>query len=89
MSDIEQLQQQIEHIKQRNARVEADKAWETSSTRKIVIAILTYLVIVIFFSVAQLPKPFINAIVPTLGFILSTLTVSALKKIWITKLYKK
>lgn len=77
------LQQQIDEIKERNKRVEADKAWETSWTRKIIILILTYIVIVIFFDVAELPRPLLNAIVPSLAFLLSTLTLSLFKKIWI------
>jgi hypothetical protein len=89
MSTTEELQSQIDEIKQRNQRVEADKAWETSGMRKIVVFILTYIVIVIFFSFAKLPKPFTNAIVPALAFVLSTLTVPLLKRWWIDKFYKK
>ena len=79
MSD---LTKEIEKIKARNARVELEKAWETSLFRKILIAILTYFVIVLFFVFAHLPKPFLNAIVPTIGFLLSTLSLSFFKKIW-------
>jgi len=85
MNDIEQLKIEIESIKQRNARVEADKAWETSLFRKILVAVLTYIVIVLFFIVARLPKPFINAIVPTAGFILSTLSIPFFKTLWLAR----
>ena len=88
MENLEQLKQEIETIKVRNKKVEADKAWETSFLRKVLITILTYFVIVLFFSVANLSKPFVNAIVPTLGFILSTLTVPVFKKFWINKIYR-
>ncbi|MFW0862274.1 MAG: hypothetical protein ACKKL6_01685 [Candidatus Komeilibacteria bacterium] len=84
-----EIEQEIIKIKERNARVEADKAWETSYFRKIIIAILTYIVIVIFFYFAGLSKPFLNAIVPTTGFVLSTLSVPIFKKFWIKKIYKK
>jgi uncharacterized membrane protein YccC len=77
------LVKEINEIKQRNKRVELDKAWETSLARKIIIAILTYIVIVIFFYFANLPKPFINSIVPTLAFLLSTLSLPLFKKIWL------
>ncbi|OGY93960.1 MAG: hypothetical protein A2406_03595 [Candidatus Komeilibacteria bacterium RIFOXYC1_FULL_37_11] len=83
MATIEELQLEIEEIKKRNQRVEADKAWETSWTRKIVISILTYIVIVVFFYFAGLPKPFINAIIPAFAFILSTLTVPFFKNWWL------
>jgi hypothetical protein len=86
---IKALEKEIEKIKQRNARVEADTAWETSFARKICVAILTYFVIVVFFYFAGLPNPFINAIVPALAFLLSTLTLSLLKNFWLKKFYKK
>lgn len=86
---MQNLQKEIDEIKARNKRVEADKAWETSLTRKIVILGLTYAVIVIFFFVAKLPEPFLNAIVPSIGFFLSTLTVPLFKKWWLKKVYKK
>jgi len=83
MVKVENLQKEIEKIKERNKRVESDKAWETSWSRKILITILTYVVIVIFFYFAGLPKPFVNSIVPTLAFGLSTLTLPIFKKIWL------
>lgn len=66
MDKINQLEQEIIVIKERNSRVEADKAWETSFVRKISIAILTYAVVVIFFYFIKLENPWINAIVPTM-----------------------
>jgi preprotein translocase subunit SecF len=80
------LKKEISLIKERNKRVELDKAWETSLTRKIIIAILTYFVIVLFFIFAKLSKPFLSSIVPTVGFLLSTLTLSFLKKIWMNRI---
>lgn len=85
MQTLEQLQQEIEEIKNRNQRVEADKAWETSAMRKGVISVLTYFVIVVFFFVAELPNPFVNAIVPAIAFVLSTLTVPLCKQWWLKK----
>jgi hypothetical protein len=89
MYSAEELQAQVEQIKKRNQKVEADKAWETSWIRRFVILILTYIVIVIFFFFAQLPKPFINAIVPAVAFMISTLTVPLFKKWWLSKFYRK
>ena len=79
---------EIEKIKQRNSKIEIDKAWETSYTRKIIIAVLTYLVLVLFFIYANVTNPFLNAIVPTIGFILSTLSLTYFKKIWIVRIRK-
>ena len=42
------IEKEIEKIKERNKKVELDKAWETSWTRKICIMILTYIVVIIY-----------------------------------------
>ena len=88
MNDLEKIKQEIEQIKKRNKRVEADKAWETSVLRKIIILILTYVVIAIFFYFAKIDKPFTNAIVPALAFVLSTLSIPIFKKMWLKYYYK-
>lgn len=80
--EAKSIQQQISKIKARNARVERDKAWETSTTRKILIMMLTYVVMVSFMSSIGVDKPFINALIPTTGFFLSTLTLRYARKIW-------
>jgi len=85
MTTLEELKKEIDEIKARNKRVETDKAWETSWTRKLLILALTYMVIVIFFLFANLSNPLINAIVPTMGFFLSTLTVPFIKNWWLKK----
>jgi preprotein translocase subunit SecF len=82
-NELEQIKKDIEAIKERNARVELDKAWETSLFRKILIAVFTYIVIVLFFFFAKLPKPFLSAIVPTVGFVLSTASIPFFKRLWI------
>ena len=76
------IEQRIRAIEERNKRVELDKTWEVSWARKIIIAMLTYFVIVLFFFAAGLQKPFINSIVPTVGFILSTLSLGVFKRIF-------
>ena len=74
------IKKEISLIKERNKRVELDKDWETSRSRRFLILLLTYVVIVIFFYFAQLPNPFINSIVPSLAFFISTLTLPFFKK---------
>jgi polyferredoxin len=77
------FEKEINLIKERNKKVELDKAWETSWARKVLIAVLTYIVIVIFFYFAKLPNPFVGAIVPTLGFVISTFSIPLFKNWWI------
>ncbi len=85
MSTLEMLTARVTRIEERNVRVEQSKAWETSVIRRVCIAVLTYAVVVIFFSVAQLPKPFLNALVPAGAFLISTLTLSLIRTWWIKK----
>jgi len=80
---MQDLQKEIVLLKARNSRVEADKARETSWMRKVIITVLTYAVIVIFFYTVKLPKPRLNAIVPSVAFLLSTLGLSLFKNIWL------
>lgn len=86
---IMNIENEIVQIKKRNQRVEADKAWETSWTRRILIAVVTYIFFVIFFFVAGLTKPFVNSIVPAVAFLLSTLTVGLVKGCWVKKFRNK
>lgn len=86
---IKSLHEEISAIKSRNKKVEIDKAWETSLFRKMAVAVLTYIVIVIFFIFAKLPNPWTNATVPAAAFLLSTLTMPLLRKIWEKYFYKK
>lgn len=86
---MDNLEQRIEQIEQRNVKVELDKAWELSWTRRILIAVFTYLAIGLYLWVIEVPRPWVNAIVPTFGFMLSTLTMPFFKKIWIKYAYKQ
>ena len=83
--EINKLNKEINKIKTRNQRVELDKAWETSWTRKICIAFFTYLTIGIFMNAMTISKPWLNAIVPTLGFVLSTFSLPIIRKYWVKK----
>lgn len=82
MKDVEK---RLEAIEKRNKKVELDKAWETSWTRRLSIALLTYGVIVVYLIFIDNERPFINAAVPVVGFILSNLALSWIKDIWQSK----
>jgi hypothetical protein len=82
-------QTDIENIQQRNARVELDKAWETSWTRRLIIAIITYVVAGIWLIIINVDLPWLSALVPTGGFVLSTLSMTFIKRSWIKKHIKK
>jgi len=82
MTSIDNLEKEILEIKKRNQKVEIDKAWETSWTRKFLLIIFTYLSIGFYLQAINVYKPWSNAIVPSVGFLLSTLTLPFFKKIW-------
>ena len=42
------LEERIKRIEERNKRVEIDKAWETSWTRRICICVLTYIIVILY-----------------------------------------
>lgn len=78
----------IEQIKARNARVEIDKAWETSKTRRAFIAGVTYVLAAFYMHVAGLGNPFLGACVPMGGYLLSTLSLPYVRRAWQAKAYK-
>ena len=82
MTSISDLEKEILAIKNRNKKVEIDKAWETSWVRKFLLVIFTYLGIGFYLRAINIDKPWLNAIVPSIGFLLSTLTLPFFKKIW-------
>ena len=72
----EEIQKEIDKIKDRNKKVELDKKWETSWTRKICIAVLTYFVVVLYsYIISQFSNIWLSSLVPVFGFILSTLSI--------------
>lgn len=80
---MEELEQRIKKIEDRNRRVELDKAWEVSKTRVFIIMILTYIFATIFLDLVDTTNPFIGSIVPVIGFLLSTQSLKIFKKFWI------
>ena len=75
----------LEQIAARNRAKELDKAWETSWMRKGIIALMTYMSAVLLLWIIEVPSPQIAALVPVGGFILSTATLSPIKKWWISR----
>ena len=80
---MKELEQRIAKIEKRNKRVETDKAWETSWTRRICIMVLTYLVVVAYsYIIRECDNILLRSLVPVLGFLLSTLSVKAVRRLW-------
>ena len=82
-ANVQSLKNEIKKIKERNRRVEKDKAWETSWTRRIAIAVTTYILITIFLTIIKVEKPFLSAIIPAIAYLISTATIGILKNWWL------
>lgn len=77
------FEKEINEIKDRNKRVELDKAWETSWTRRICIIILTYGVVLLYsYIVRKYSNIYLSSIIPVIGFTLSTLSIKVVRRIW-------
>ena len=83
------MEEEIELIKVRNKKVETDKAWETSKIRRIIIAIMTYFIIVFFLFTIDASNPWLISLVQTMGYLLSTLTLPLIKKWWVRTIHNK
>lgn len=79
----------LSEIQARNARVEADKAWETSFTRRLILALAIYALAAFMLFSIDAPEPWLNALVPALAYLLSTLTLPFLKQYWLENFYRK
>ena len=81
--EVRELEEKVIEITDRNKRVELDKKWETSLTRKICIAVLTYIVVIIYTSITnKIGNVFLSSLVPVMGFLLSTLSLKWVRKVW-------
>ena len=80
---MDNLEERVQKIEERNKLVEADKAWETSLVRRVLLILFTYLAVALYFYFIKIERPWLNAIVPALAFLISTLTMPFFKKIWL------
>lgn len=76
------IEESLAQIKERNLRVESDKAWERSKTRIALICLVTYVIAAAVFYCLGSPKPYLDAFVPTVGFFLSAQSLPLAKKLW-------
>lgn len=85
MDETTSIQRRLDAIEYRNKRVEADKRWETSYTRRALLFAFTYIALGLYMWVIGVSQPWLNAIIPSIGFLLSTLTLPYIKEQWVKK----
>lgn len=80
---METIEERLNKIEERNRKVELDKAWETSLMRIIFVSLITYIAAFFVIYSMGVSRPYLNALIPVLGFILSTQSIPVIKKYWI------
>ena len=85
MTQDQNLEERVARLENRNRRVESDKAWETSWLRRGSLMVLIYLTIVFYLKFVVHISPWINGLVPVIGFFISTLTIGLLKQRWLAR----
>ncbi len=76
------LEKEILEIKERNKRVETDKAWEVSWTRRLAIMAMTYIIAAAWLEIIHEPHLWWKAFVPAAGYLLSTFSLPVIKDWW-------
>ena len=89
MDRLGKLEAEMKKVNERNRRVECDKAWETSYSRRGLITVFTYAAIALYLNAINVPNAYLSAIVPTAGFLLSTMTFPYFKSLWLRSVYTK
>ena len=83
------LEGELSAIRSRNDRVTAEKAWETSVVRRATICIITFALAALLLFLLGNDNFLRNALVPTLGYLLSTLTIPAVKRRWMGRYFRR
>lgn len=78
-----EVEKRLAKIEARNQKVERDKAWETSWVRRIAICVLTFLIVLAYnAAISSSNNIFLNSAVPVIGFLLSTLSLDLIRKLY-------
>jgi len=83
------LEKEVNSIKERNERVELDKAWETSAFRIAVVLIMTYIITAVVFYFIGVKSYLLSALIPAVGYYVSTQSLPFIKRWWVNEIYKK
>ncbi len=86
---LKHIEEELRAIAERNRRVEADKAWETSFFRMYTLAGIIYLLAMFLLYLIGTEHILFGALVPAIGFILSVQTLPAVKRWWLRKRLKR
>lgn len=80
---LKELANKISSMDHRNRIRDYSKEFEGSLMRIIMIMVLTYAILSVYMLLAGLDRPWISAIVPTVGFQLSTVSLPSIKNCYV------
>jgi hypothetical protein len=82
LDPFDDVRRDLREIKERNARVEREKAWETSWTRRLLIASTIYGGAWVWLVNLRVDHAPLQALVPSAAYLLSTFSLPLVKKWW-------
>jgi hypothetical protein len=86
---LENLEAEVRLIQERNLRVSADKAWETSLFRVLAVSVMIYLVACFVLFMLGVESFLSSALIPAVGYFLSTQSLPPIKRWWMQKYIDK
>jgi putative acetyltransferase len=78
----------IKNLQERNKMIEAEKAWETSWTRRAIIAIVTYIIVAFWLAIIGVSHNLIHALVAVASYLVGMAMLPMIKEHWIERVYR-
>lgn len=72
----------LKRILTRNQKVDEEKRWKESLTHRLSVTVLIYIISVCCFYFASVHEIFIVALIPSLGYFISTIKLKLIRHIW-------
>ena len=82
---VDELRRELAAIKERNVRVEREKAWETSWTRRLAIAAAIWVGAWAWMLTLDVEPAALHALVPSVAYVLSTFSVPFVREWWMRR----
>lgn len=80
---MQNMEETIRTLLNRNKRVEAEKAWELSITRRAFLAILTYSTAAMLLWLLGEERFLLLSFIPAVSYVFSTLSLPQVKRWWL------
>lgn len=81
--DVGYLEERVKRLELQLRYSELQKKWEMSKVRLLILSATTYVVIAFFMYLFEIEDPLVNAIIPGSAYILSTISVPFIRKVWV------